>query len=159
MRGTRLPRAGLLGIGAGVDTQGDSGAAVAAALVAERLAEALCPAPYVGQGILAPALLAATGAASDAEAVAAGELRCCVLLTADLTRFASPDEPAVAFDALGASHGLTVDAGRRAAPAPAVTRSAPGRPWTAPASRWSGWSTTPGSCSACTRSTRPIATG
>ena len=105
-----LARAGLLGIGAGVDTQGDSGAAVAAALVAERLAEALCPAPYVGQGILAPALLAATGAASDAEAVAAGELRCCVLLTADLTRFASPDEPAVAFDALGASHGLTVDA-------------------------------------------------
>ncbi|HEX4433040.1 MAG TPA: acyl-CoA dehydrogenase family protein [Frankiaceae bacterium] len=102
-----LARAGLLGIG----TEGESGAAVASALVAERLAEALCPVPYVGQGILAPALLAASGAASDAEALASGEARYCVLLTADLSRFASPDEPVVAFDALGASHGLTVDAG------------------------------------------------
>ncbi len=102
-----LARAGLVGLGA----QGESGAAVASALVAERLAEALCPAPYVGQGILAPALLAATGAASDVEALASGEARYCVLLTADLARFASPDEPVVAFDALGASHGLTVDAG------------------------------------------------
>jgi alkylation response protein AidB-like acyl-CoA dehydrogenase len=102
-----LARAGLLGIG----TEGEGGAAVAAALVAERLAEALCPAPYLGQGILAPALLAATGAASEAAALVAGEARYCVLLTADLARFAGPDEPVVAFDALGASHGLTVDAG------------------------------------------------
>jgi alkylation response protein AidB-like acyl-CoA dehydrogenase len=105
-----LARAGLLGIDTGGES-GEVGATVAAALVAERLAEALCPAPYVGQGILAPAMLAATGAASDVEALAGGEARYCVLLTADLARFASPDEPVVAFDALGASHGLTVDAG------------------------------------------------
>jgi alkylation response protein AidB-like acyl-CoA dehydrogenase len=105
-----LARAGLLGIDSGGSDRA-GGATVAAALVAERLAEALCPAPYIGQGILAPALLSATGAASDAEALAAGEVRYCVLLTADLARFASPDEPVVAFDALGASHALTVDAG------------------------------------------------
>ncbi len=105
-----LARAGLLGIGAQGESGAD-GATVAAALVGERLAEALCPAPYVGQGLLAPALLAASGAAADVEALAAGELHYCVLLTADLARFAGPDEPVVAFDALGATHGLTVDAG------------------------------------------------
>ncbi len=105
-----LARAGLLGIGAQGESGAD-GATVAAALVGERLAEALCPAPYAGQGLLAPALLAASGAAADVQALAAGELRYCVLLTADLARLAGPDEPVVAFDALGATHGLTVDAG------------------------------------------------
>ncbi len=102
-----LARAGLLGLAAA----GDPGTAVATALVTERLAEALCPAPYVAQGVLAPALLASTGAESEAESLAAGELRYCVLLTADLRDIAGPDEPVVVFDALGATHGLTVDAG------------------------------------------------
>ncbi len=105
-----LARADVLGLAASPDS-GVAGAAVATALVTERLAETLCPAPYIGQGVLGPALLAATGAETDAELMAHGDLRYCVLLTADLTRIAGPDEPVVAFDALGATHGLTVDAG------------------------------------------------
>ncbi len=73
----------------------------------EKLAQELCPAPYIGQGVLAPALLAATAAETDTVLMARGELRYCVLLAADLTRIAGPDEPAVAFDAVGATHGLT----------------------------------------------------
>jgi alkylation response protein AidB-like acyl-CoA dehydrogenase len=105
-----LARAELLGLAATADS-GASGAAVATALVTEKLAQELCPAPYIGQGVLAPALLAATAAETDTVLMARGELRYCVLLAADLTRIAGPDEPAVAFDVLGATHGLTLDAG------------------------------------------------
>jgi alkylation response protein AidB-like acyl-CoA dehydrogenase len=76
------------------------GAAVASALVAEQLARQLCVAPYLGQGVLAPALLAELDESA----------RYCVLLRADLSGFAGPDEKAVAFDAVGATHGLSVDA-------------------------------------------------
>jgi alkylation response protein AidB-like acyl-CoA dehydrogenase len=105
-----LARAELLGLAAAEDA-GGFGAAVATALVTEQLAKELCPVPYIGQGVLAPALVAATGFEADAVLMARGELRYCVLLSTDLTRIAGPDEPAVAFDAAGATHGLTVDAG------------------------------------------------
>ena len=88
-----VARAGVLGLTG-------EGAAVASALVAEQLARQLCVAPYLGQGVLAHAL-----APELDESV-----RYCVLLCADLSGFAGPDDEAVAFDAVGATHGLSVDA-------------------------------------------------
>ncbi|MEA2654774.1 MAG: hypothetical protein QOI23_139, partial [Chloroflexota bacterium] len=87
-----LDQAGVLGL------SGD-GSTVASALVAEQLARNLCVAPYFGQGVLAPALV------SDLDESA----RYCVLLRADLSGFASAGEDAIAFDAVGATHGLSVD--------------------------------------------------
>jgi alkylation response protein AidB-like acyl-CoA dehydrogenase len=77
-----------------------AGSAVASALVAEQLARQLCVAPYLGQGVLAHALVAELDES----------VRYCVLLRSDLSAFAEPDEDAVAFDAVGATHGLSVDA-------------------------------------------------
>ncbi|MDT7555515.1 MAG: hypothetical protein QOI16_4628, partial [Pseudonocardiales bacterium] len=94
---TELAWRALVGTGV-VGLVGD-GAAVASALVAEQLAKALCVTPYLGQGVLAPAL------APELDESA----RYCVLLRSDLSGFASPRESAVAFDAVGATHGLSVD--------------------------------------------------
>ena len=77
-----------------------AGSAVASALVAEQLARQLCVAPFIGQGVLVHALVAELDES----------VRYCVLLRADLSGFAGPDEDAVAFDAVGATHGLSVDA-------------------------------------------------
>ncbi len=97
-----LAAAGLLGL------KGE-GAGVAAALVAEELAKALCLAPYVSQGILAPALLGAAGA-GEGEAIAAGTGRYSVLLSLDLQGIAGPADAGVVFDAVGAEFGLSLDA-------------------------------------------------
>jgi alkylation response protein AidB-like acyl-CoA dehydrogenase len=80
-----------------VGLQGE-GSVVASTLVAEQLARQLCVAPYIGQGVLAAALLPEVDG------------RYAVLLHADLSGFAIPDGRAVAFDAAGATHGLSVDA-------------------------------------------------
>ncbi len=104
-----LARAELIGLGDAPAEHG--GTAVAAALVVAELAKALCPVPYLGQGVLAPALLSAAGAATEFAALSEGLLRYCILLQPDLSGFAAADGPAVAFDALGATHGLSVDAG------------------------------------------------
>jgi alkylation response protein AidB-like acyl-CoA dehydrogenase len=77
-----------------------AGSAVASALVAEQLARQLCVAPYIGQGVLAHALVAELDE----------NVRYCVLLRADLSACAGPDEDSIAFDAVGATHGLSVDA-------------------------------------------------
>jgi alkylation response protein AidB-like acyl-CoA dehydrogenase len=92
-----LEQAGLLGLDG-------PGAGVATALVAEQLAAAGCWVPYIGRGVLGPAL--------------GGDGRECVLLSADLSGFGD----AVAFDVLGATDGLTADA------AGGVTRRALGAP-------------------------------
>ena len=82
---------------------------VASALVAEQLAGTLSPAPYLGQSVLPSALLTMIGALGELLQLAEGSSRYCVLLTRDLSDFAGPDEPAVAFDAADATHGLSVD--------------------------------------------------
>lgn len=86
------------------------GAAVAAALVAEQLAGVLSPAPYIGQGVLAPALLSAAGAEAELAALTAGTARYCLLLRPDLSGIGAPHDLTVAFDAADAQYGLTVDA-------------------------------------------------
>ena len=154
-----LARADLLGLAASADS-GESGAAVATALVTEQLAEELCPAPYIGQGVLAPALLAATGAETDAVLMARGELRYCVLLAADLTRIAGPDEPAVAFDAFGRDAWADGRCRRGAAPASPSAVERPGDAWIAPGSVPALGTTVaalpiPASCSGSARSTSP----
>jgi alkylation response protein AidB-like acyl-CoA dehydrogenase len=86
-----------------------SGHVVEAALVAEHLAAELVPAPFVGAGVWAPALLAEAGAAEVLEEVVTGARRLSPVLTADLRRMARPGEEGVAFDASGADAGLVVD--------------------------------------------------
>ncbi len=98
-----LADAGLIGI------EGEGGA-VASVLVAERLAGTLSPAPYVGQGVLAPALLSAVGADEELAELTDGQARYCVLLRADLSGVGVAADEAVAFDAADAQYGLTVDA-------------------------------------------------
>src|SRR5262245_55276831 len=66
--------------------------AVEPALVLEQLAFHLCLAPYAGQGVLVPELLAAAGATAEAAALAAGEWRCAPALDPSLTRLARPDD-------------------------------------------------------------------
>src|SRR5690349_4271759 len=85
-----LAEADLLGLGAAPDEEGST--AVATALIAEQLARHLCPAPYIGQGVLAPALLTAAGAHVERTAVSAGLLRYCPLLRPALFGFAPPDD-------------------------------------------------------------------
>ena len=97
-----LSQTGFLGI------EGD-GAGVASALIAEQLAGSLSPAPYLGQSVLPTALLTMIGALRELADVAEGSARYCVLLRRDLSDFAGPDEPAIAFDAADATHGLTID--------------------------------------------------
>ncbi len=97
-----LADAGLIGI------EGEGGA-VASVLVAERLAGALSSAPYVGQGVLAPALLSVVGADDELAELTDGAARYCVLLSPDLSRVGAPEAEAIAFDAADAQYGLTVD--------------------------------------------------
>lgn len=88
----------------GVDAAG-----VESTLAVEQLARHLCALPVVGQGVLAPELLHAAGAETLLEAVAAGERRVAPTLTADLHDLGRLGEPAVAFDAAGATHALLLD--------------------------------------------------
>jgi hypothetical protein len=80
-------------------------------IVAEKLARYVCAVPYIGQGVLAPQLLAAAGA--DAHllgAIANGERRVTVALEPNLLRLARAGEPAVAWDCAGAEAALALDA-------------------------------------------------
>ncbi|GAA0959690.1 acyl-CoA dehydrogenase family protein [Actinocorallia libanotica] len=106
---TALAGAGLVGLHAQAGTCG----AVAAALVAERLATARTPVPYVGAGVWAPALLAASGADEARTAVEEGELRLVPVLRPDLSAPARDGEEGVAFDAEGADAGLVIAADGR----------------------------------------------
>jgi alkylation response protein AidB-like acyl-CoA dehydrogenase len=106
-----LAAAGFLGLRLPEDQGGAGASAVEAALVAEQLAAEGAFLPYVGQGVLAAELLAAVGATTPAQEVADGTLRCAVQLTPTLDGFGSPRAGGVAFDAAGATHVLSVDAG------------------------------------------------
>jgi hypothetical protein len=91
------------------ELSGVDAAGVESALAVEQLGRHLCALPVVGQGVLAPELLHASGAESLLEAVASGERRIAPTLTADLQDLARLGEPAVAFDAAGATHALVLD--------------------------------------------------
>ncbi len=102
-----LAEAGLLAL-AGEGRGEGAGETVATALVAGQLARTTCVAPYLGQGVLAPALLAAAGAEVQLEAVAQGSSRWCVVLRSDLQGFSGSGIGTFAFDACGATHALSL---------------------------------------------------
>lgn len=88
---------------------GADATAVESILAVEQTARHLAPVPVLGQGVVAPGLLAAAGADDLLEAVATGSRRIAPALTPDLRRFAGVDEPAMAVDAAGATHALLLD--------------------------------------------------
>lgn len=92
----------------GVDATG-----VEVALVVEEFARTLSAAPTVGQGVIAPELLAAAGAQTVLERVAHGELRFAPAFRADLADIARSVDRGVAVDARGATHALVLDENRR----------------------------------------------
>jgi alkylation response protein AidB-like acyl-CoA dehydrogenase len=92
----------------GIDATG-----VEAALVVEEFGRTLSPAPVLGQALLVPELLAAAGAGAVLEQVAAGELRLAPMVRQECTGFATVGEDAVAFDAIGATHGLLLERAER----------------------------------------------
>jgi len=83
---------------------------VEVALAAEEFGRALVPLPLVGPGIVVPDLLAAAGADTVLERVAAGELHLAPVLDAGLRSFARRGDAGVAWDAAGATHGLVIEA-------------------------------------------------
>jgi alkylation response protein AidB-like acyl-CoA dehydrogenase len=79
-----LSQAGLLGLPR-IEAGSPLGTGVASALVAEALAYQPCALPFVGSGVLAPALLVAAGAdPSLLNSIESGELRVGIGLDADL---------------------------------------------------------------------------
>lgn len=101
---------GVLGLWQPPAADRGSALAVETVLVVEELAAARSVAPFIGQGVLAPAWARAAGAWAEAEAIAAGTRRATVALHDDLFAFGRPDEPAVAFDASGATGCWSLDA-------------------------------------------------
>ena len=100
----------------GLDASG-----VETVVVVEQLARTLCAVPVVGQAVLATELLEAAGADKELELIAEGNLRVTPVLTGDLRRFGAAESDGIAFDAVGATHGLLVleaDGARRLACAP-----------------------------------------
>lgn len=104
-----LADAGLVALPVPAQLGGGGGTAVDAALVAEQLAGASVPVPYVGAGVWAPALLGAAGATELLARLASGDERVVPVLTPDLRRLARSGEDGVAFDARGATAGLVLD--------------------------------------------------
>lgn len=93
----------------GLDASG-----VETAIVVEQLARRLCAVPVLGQAVLTTELLDAAGAEKEAELVAEGSLRMAPALARDLSGFATPRTPLVAFDAAGATAALlTTELGDR----------------------------------------------
>ena len=104
-----LSQAGLLGLSM-IDAHSPVGPGLAGALVAEALATRPCAVPFVGSGVLAPALLVAAGADSAVlDEIEAGNLRIAIGLDPDL---AGPVTGAagdvVAWDAAAASSVITL---------------------------------------------------
>jgi alkylation response protein AidB-like acyl-CoA dehydrogenase len=79
---------------------------VETAIVIEQLARTLSAVPVLGQAVLATELLEAARAEQELQLVADGSLRVAPVLSMDLTGFARANQPAVAFDAAGATHAL-----------------------------------------------------
>jgi alkylation response protein AidB-like acyl-CoA dehydrogenase len=82
---------------------------VETALAAEQFGRRLVALPLLGEGIIAAELLAAAGAEEALERVVNGELRLAPAFDPTLARFAQVGEPAVAWDAAGATHALLLE--------------------------------------------------
>ncbi|HUZ10375.1 MAG TPA: acyl-CoA dehydrogenase family protein [Acidimicrobiales bacterium] len=127
-----LAEAGLLGLRAR-DARGRPAASgVEVMLVARALGAALAPLPYVGSAVLAVELLSLAGAPEPWLAgLVAGETRCALLVSPDLSGLADLDDPGsggsvLAWDADGASHALALSGSPSA---PQVVRVALGDRW------------------------------
>ena len=107
-----LGDAGLVALHVPEAIGGGGAGAVDVALVAEQLASGLVPAPFVGVGVWAPALLGAAAAGEVVDEIAAGRRRVAPVLTPDLRRLARSGEPGIAVDARGASAGVVLDEDR-----------------------------------------------
>jgi hypothetical protein len=94
---------------------GVEAALVESALAVEQVARRLSTLPIVGQGVVAPELLAAAGADELLGAVVAGEVRVAPAFGQDLADFGRRGDPVIAVDAAGATHALLL-AGPEAAP-------------------------------------------
>jgi alkylation response protein AidB-like acyl-CoA dehydrogenase len=104
-----LSEAGLLALRLDEKAGGMGATAVEVALVTEQLALGGAYVPFFDQGVLAPALLSAAGADTEAHAIGTGDLRCTVQLSNDLTGWGQPNRAGVAIDASGADYLLTVE--------------------------------------------------
>jgi alkylation response protein AidB-like acyl-CoA dehydrogenase len=105
-----LADAGLLGLRVPEDAGGSGASGVEAMIVAEKLARHACAIPYIGAAVLAPQLLASTGANRELlAAIATGERRVTVALEPGLLSLARVGEPAVAWDCAGAEAALALD--------------------------------------------------
>jgi alkylation response protein AidB-like acyl-CoA dehydrogenase len=105
-----LTETGLVGMHVG-ESHGGSGAHSSdVALVAEQLGGQTAIVPFLGQGVLAPELAWRAGATPALLAdIAEGTRRVTVAFDAQLTRIARRGGPAIAWDALGATHAVMVD--------------------------------------------------
>lgn len=95
----------------GLRSPGHSGveqSGVECAIAVEQAGRRLSPLPILGQGVIAPDLLVAAGAETAMDQVVDGRLRLAPGLNPDLADFAQLGQPAVAFDAAGASHALVL---------------------------------------------------
>lgn len=92
------------------EADGGAGASVFdVALVTEQLGTHLCAAPFVAQAVLAPELLRAAQRGDLVAEIATGSRRCAIALDAALGHLARRAERAVAWDAAGATHVLSID--------------------------------------------------
>ena len=100
---------GFLAMHASEDLGGAGASALDVALVAEQLAERLCPVPFAAQAILGPELLARSRLGDLVASVASGSQRVALALDANLDGIARVGEPCVAWDAAHATHALLLD--------------------------------------------------
>src|SRR5688500_15452749 len=104
---------GFLAMHASEDLGGAGASALDVALVAEQLAERLCPVPFAAQAALAPELLARTRLGDLVAAVASGSQRVAVALDANLEGIARVGQACVAWDAGHATHARPLAATAR----------------------------------------------
>jgi alkylation response protein AidB-like acyl-CoA dehydrogenase len=111
-RGWRmLTETGLVGMHVGESSGGGGAHSSDVAIVAEQLARRQCLVPFIGQGVLAPEVLWRAGApAALLGDVLGGSRRVTVAFDPTLRRVARRGEPAIAWDARGATHALVLDA-------------------------------------------------
>jgi alkylation response protein AidB-like acyl-CoA dehydrogenase len=107
-----LVETGFVGLHVPEALGGAGGSGVDVALVAEQIGRVVSTVPFLGQAVLAPALLRAAGASEhDLAPLIAGDERVTIALDPTLRRLARAGETAVAFDARGARRALAIGEG------------------------------------------------
>jgi alkylation response protein AidB-like acyl-CoA dehydrogenase len=100
---------GFVALHAPESAGGGGASAIDVSLVAEQLGQHLCAAPFIGQAVLAPELLAHAGRSDIVTGIASGDTRVAVALDPTLGGLARAGANAIAWDAAGATHALFAD--------------------------------------------------